>query len=306
VGAYIAQRLLLAVPTLFGVSLGVFLIIRLIPGDPALVMAGPQADAQTVANIRRDLGTDQPVPLQYAIFVTRALQGDLGRSFATRQPVVHEIMLRFPRTLLLTVLALILATVVGVSLGVVAAVRPNSIFDVGSMVVAVAGISMPSFWLGLMLIYVFSIRWQLLPSLGMDSPAALVMPTFIFSLFPLAFIARMTRASMLEVLRQDYIRTARSIGLREHVIFRSHALKNALLPVVTIIGIGFGIMLGTAVVVETIFTIDGLGRLIVSSILARDFPVVQGTVLLIATVFVLINLALDIAYAYLDPRLRLR
>jgi peptide/nickel transport system permease protein len=306
VGAYIAQRLLLAVPTLFGVSLGVFLIIRLIPGDPAIVMAGPQADAQTVANIRRDLGTDQPVPLQYAIFVTRALQGDLGRSFATRQPVVNEIMLRFPRTLLLTVLALILATVVGVSLGVVAAVRPNSVFDVGSMVVAVAGISMPSFWLGLMLIYVFSIRWQLLPSLGMDSPASLVMPTFIFSLFPLAFIARMTRASMLEVLRQDYIRTARSIGLREHIIFRSHALKNALLPVVTIIGIGFGIMLGTAVVVETIFTIDGLGRLIVSSILARDFPVVQGTVLLIATVFVLINLTLDIAYAYLDPRLRLR
>ena len=303
--AFALRRILMAVPTLFGVSLVVFLLIRLIPGDPAVLMAGPQADPRTVENIRRELGTDRPLPVQYGIFVANALRGNLGRSFSTQQSVAVEITNRLPRTLLLTATALLFASVAGLLLGVLAAVRANSSLDVISMVLAVAGISMPSFWLGLLLIYIFSIRLQILPSVGLDGPAHLVMPAFVFSLFPLAFIARMTRASMLEVLRQDYIRTARSIGLRDRLIYRSHALRNALLPVITVIGIGFGVMLGAAVVVETIFTIDGLGRLIVSAILARDFPIVQGTVLLLATVFVAINLVLDLAYPFLDPRLRM-
>lgn len=302
--AFALRRLLVGLPTLLGVSILVFLLIRLIPGDPAVIMAGPQADPRTVENIRRELGTDRPLPVQYAIFVGNALQGNLGRSFATQQPVMSEIGQRLPRTLLLTAVALLFASAVGITLGVLSAIHQNGPLDLGSMVLAVAGMSMPSFWLGLLLIYIFSIRLQLLPSVGLDGPTHLLMPAFVFSLFPLAFIARMTRASMLEVLRQDYIRTARSVGLRDRVVYRVHALRNALLPVIAVIGTGFGVMLGAAVVVETIFTIDGLGRLIVSSILARDFPVVQGTVLLLATVFVLVNLVLDLAYGLLDPRLR--
>ncbi|MBI4278574.1 MAG: ABC transporter permease [Armatimonadetes bacterium] len=301
--AFVARRLVTMLPTLLGVSIIIFVILRVVPGDPALILAGTQADPQTVANIRRDLGTDRPLAVQYLNFITGAAQGDLGRSFSSRRPVAQEVFQRFPRTLLLAVTATALATV-GLLPGIVAAARQNSWLDSASMLVAVIGLSVPGFWLGLMLIYVFAIRFPLLPAVGLDSARSLILPSVVLSLTPLALIARMTRATMLDVLRQDYIRTAHSKGMAERTVLVKHAVKNAFIPVVTVIGLALGILMGTAVIVEIVFAIDGLGRLLVTGILARDFPIVQGAVLVMAVVFVLINLALDICYACLDPRIR--
>jgi ABC-type dipeptide/oligopeptide/nickel transport system permease component len=301
---YVTQRLLALVPTLLGISVIIFVVLHLIPGDPALILAGSQADPQTVANIRRDLGTDRPLAAQFLSFVGNALRGDLGRSFSTRQPVTREVSQRIFRSLLIAAAATGAATLLGIAAGVLAAARANTWWDTAVMVFSVMGVSVPAFWLGLMLIYLFGIYLQWLPTVGLDSARSLLLPVLVLSLAPLALIARMTRAQMLEVLRHEYVRTAHSKGLSERAVIIRHVIKNALIPVITVIGLALGILLGSAVVVEIVFTIDGLGRLLVTAILARDFPIVQGVVLLLAAAFVLINLSLDLCYGYLDPRIR--
>ena len=305
------RRLVLAITTLIGVTFLVFLSIRLIPGDPAIALAGELATPELIEMVRRDLGLDQPVINQYVNYVGRVVQGDMGRSIRSRLPVREEIEIRLPRTLLLTIVSLTISATIGIAIGVTAATHPNSWFDGGSMVFALLGVSMPIFWLGLMLMIFFAVllpQWlglsgPVLPPTGSGTWQHLVMPVIALAANSMAIQARMTRACMLEVLRQDYIRTARAKGQRERIVIYRHALRNALLPIVTIIGLQFGTLLGGAVLTETVFAWPGIGRLLVDAIGFRDYPVIQGTVLTIAIGFVLTNLIVDSLYAYLDPRI---
>lgn len=301
---YIIRRLAMMVPVLIGVSLVVFFMVRLVPGDPAQVLAGERANRETVEQIRASLGLNEPLPTQYWIFISNAVRGDLGRSTRTRRPAFNDIGEAFPNTLQLALAALTVSIVLGIVLGIVSAVRQNTWVDTLSMLIALFGVSMPVFWLGLMLMYLFSVRLGWLPTTGMGTPAHLVLPAITLGLSSAAMIARMTRSSMLETLRQDYIRTARSKGLSEFVTINKHGLKNALIPVVTVVGLQFGTLLGGAVLTETVFAWPGVGRLMVDSIMARDYPVVQGAVLVVALSFILINLIVDVMYVYLDPTIR--
>ncbi len=309
---YILRRLLFAIPVLIGASFLVFLSIRFVPGDPAIAIAGELATPELREQVRKDLGLDRPLLVQYGIYLRRTLQGDMGQSVRTRQPVAAEILLRLPNTLQLASLSLLLAAAIGIPIGVISATRANSWVDGGSMIFALLGVSMPIFWLGLMLMYLFSIilpRWlglsqPILPPTGTGTWQHLVMPVVALAANSMAIQARMTRACMLEVLRTDYIRTARAKGLPEWKVIYKHALRNALVPIVTIIGLQFGTLLGGAVITETVFAWPGIGRLLIDSISFRDYPVVQGTVLVIAAGFVLVNLLVDVLYAYLDPRIR--
>lgn len=309
---YIIRRLLMAIPILIGVSFIVFASVRLVRGDPAIAMAGELATPEFIAQVRENLGLDQPIVIQYITYLGRIVQGDMGQSIRSRIPVTDEIQIRLPRTLTLALISLLASAAIGIPIGITSATRPNSLFDGGSMVIALLGVSMPIFWLGLMLMIFFAV---LVPQwLGMTSPVFppsgfgtwqhLVMPVIALAANSMAIQARMTRACMLEVLRQDYIRTARAKGQRERIVVYSHALRNALLPIVTIIGLQFGTLLGGAVLTETVFAYPGIGRLLVDSIGFRDYPMIQGTVLVIALGFVLTNLMVDILYAYLDPRIR--
>ncbi|MCS7173241.1 MAG: ABC transporter permease [Armatimonadetes bacterium] len=301
---YVLKRLLLAFPVLLGVSVVVFATLRLIPGDPAQIMAGQAATQEVVEEIRRSLGLDQPLPVQYLYFLRNILRGDLGRSLFSGAPVVEELGQRFPRTVRLAMASMALAALIGIPAGIVAATRRLSWVDTLVMVLALAGVSMPVFWLGLNLILVFSVRLGWLPAFGHETWRHLVLPSLTLGTASAAVIARMTRSSMLEVLGQDYIRTARAKGLLERAVVYRHALRNALIPVVTILGLQLGTLLSGAVLTETVFAWPGIGRLLVEAVLARDYPVVQGTVLLIATTFVVLNLLVDILYALLDPRIR--
>jgi len=311
---YLIRRLLLAIPTLIGVSFFVFLSLRLVPGDPAIALAGELATPEIVAQVRADLGLDDPLHIQYLTYMGRMLQGDMGDSIRSGLPVLDEIELRLPRTLLLTFVSLIVAGMIGIPLGIAAATRPNSLLDTGSMIVALLGVSMPIFWLGLMLMILFAVLipdWlnlsgPLLPPTGSGTWQHMVMPVTALAANSIALQARMTRSSMLEVLGQDYIRTARAKGQHERVVIYYHALRNAMLPIVTIIGLQFGTLLGGAVLTETVFSWPGIGRLLVDSIGYRDYPVIQGTVLVIAIGFVLTNILVDVLYAYLDPRIQYR
>lgn len=310
--AYIIRRLLLAVPTLIGVSFLVFWSIRLVPGDPAVALAGELASPELIARVREELGLDQPVLVQYANYLGRIVQGDMGRSIRSGLPVIEEIQIRLPRTLLLALISLVTASAIGIPIGISSATRPNSWFDAGSMIFALLGVSMPIFWLGLMLMILFAVlipQWlglagPLLPPTGSGTWQHLVMPVMALAANSMAIQARMTRACMLEVLLQDYIRTARAKGQSERVVIYRHALRNALLPIVTVIGLQFGTLLGGAVLTETVFAWPGIGRLMVDAIGFRDYPIIQGTVLVIAIGFVLTNLLVDILYAYLDPRIQ--
>jgi peptide/nickel transport system permease protein len=298
---------------LFGVSIVVFLVMHLAPGDPAVVMLGPTASEEDVQRIRTDLGLDQPLPVQYGKWVWNVVQGDFGRSITMKRPVLPEILTRFKATLILTFASLVISTVIGVTAGVIAAVKPYSWFDRASMLFALLGVSMPVFWLGIVLIVVFALKLGWLPAGGMYSAGStrnigdllqhLVLPAVTLAAASVALVARLTRSSMLEVIRQDYIRTARAKGLGERTAILGHALKNALIPVVTVIGLQVGYLLGGAILTETVFSWPGLGLLMVQAILARDFPVVQGGVLLIGATFVLVNLIVDLCYVYLDPRI---
>ena len=333
-GRYITTRLLNLIPVLLGITLLVFAFLHLIPGDPAQVMAGERANPATVAALRQQLGLNKPLPLQYIIFLGNLLRFNLGYSIISGASILQELTTRWPATFELSVAAMLIALTLGIPAGVLAAVRKNSPIDNLTMSGSLIGVSMPVFWLGLLLIYLFGVNLQWLPpGLRLSQDAALsfkpitgfyvldallqlnwkvlkdalvhlILPALTLSTIPLAIIARITRSAMLEVLSQDYIRTARAKGLLERWVIFKHALKNALLPVVTIIGLQFGALLAGAILTETIFSWPGIGSWIYDGILNRDYPVVQGGVVFVAVTFVLINLLVDISYALLDPRIQ--
>jgi peptide/nickel transport system permease protein len=300
---YVARRVLAGVPTLWGVATVVFFMARLLPGDPARVIAGVLASPEDVERIRKQMGLDQPLWVQYLDFMGSLIHLDLGTSAHTNAPVVEEIGSRLPYTIELALVALAIAITAGILAGIVAAIRRNTWLDLLISGLSVFGVSMPVYWLGLMMIILFAIDLHLFPAAGADEPASIVMPALTLALFSVGLIARMTRSSMLEVLGQDYVRTARAKGAPFRVVVFRHALRNALLPVVTVIGLQFGALLGGAVITETVFAWPGVGRLLVDSIFFRDYPVVQGLVLMFGTTFVVINLVVDLTYAYVDPRI---
>lgn len=301
---YIIRRLISTIPVLFGISLMLFFLLRALPGDPAQVIAGELATEEEVSNIREQLGLNQPVYVQYAKFLIRIVQLDLGKSTRTQYPVIKEIAPRLLNTIILAVSATFLACLLGIPAGILAAVKPYTVMDMVVTALALFGMSMPAFWLGLMLIVIFSVKLQLLPVGGTGGILYLILPSVTLAAYLLASIARNTRSSMMEVLSQDYITTARSKGVKEKMVILRHALKNSFIPVVTVIGLQFGSLLGGTVLTETVFAWPGLGRLLVYSILSRDYPVIQGGILIFALLFVLINLLVDILYVYLDPRVR--
>jgi peptide/nickel transport system permease protein len=301
---FILRRLVMLIPVLLGVSIVVFMMLHLSPGDPARQVAGATATPEQVENVRETLGLDRPLVEQYTSYLGRLLQGDMGRSLRTNRPVTAEIMPRYVATLKLTGAALVIAITSGLAIGVISATRQYSVVDNALSALSLIGLSIPVFWLGLMLILLFSVRFGLLPAAGSDTPAHFVLPAITLGAFAMATIARMTRGSMLDVLHQEYIQAARAKGLREYVVVVRHALKNAMIPILTVIGLQTGQLLGGAVLTETVFAWPGIGRLMVEAIQGRDFPVVQGAVLLTAVTFVVINLLVDLLYAFVDPRIR--
>lgn len=309
---YLVYRLLSAIPVLAVVSLASFGLIFLVPGDPAAEIAGPGATSEEVARIRSQLGLDAPVHVQMLSYYGRLLRGDLGHSIMLNRSVTTAMMERAPVTLSLTAMALGISLTLAVVLGVVAAVKCNTWVDQSAMTVALLGLSVPDFWVGLVMIYTFAVMLGWFPTGGYVEISSgvgpwlrsLIMPAAALGITQLGLLARITRATMLEVLSQDYVRTARAKGLPERVVVDKHALANALIPVVTVIGLIVGILLGGAVVVEQVFSLPGVGRLIIGAILRRDYPVIQGGLLLTAVIFVFVNLAVDILYATLDPRVR--
>ncbi|RNB91393.1 ABC transporter permease [Brevibacillus fluminis] len=302
---YIIRRLFQMIPVLLGVILVVFLIMQMVPGDPALLLAGEGASAENVAKIRHQLGLDQPVMLQYIHYVGNVVQGDLGTSLRSNLPVLDEIMTRLPITIELALASIFITIVLGMLAGIISATKQYSFADITIMIIALLGVSLPSFWLGLTMIYYFSVKLHLFPVAGWGTWKHLVLPAITLGASGAAIVARMTRSSMLDVIRQDYIRTAKAKGLKQRVIVYKHALKNALIPVITVVGLQFGILLGGAVLVESVFAINGLGRLIVDAIRMRDLPVVQGGVLVASVIFVFVNLAVDVLYRYFNKRIEL-
>jgi peptide/nickel transport system permease protein len=309
---YVSQRVLSLFPVLLGVTLLVFLVMQLAPGDPAQIMLGPKATETSLTQLRHELGLDQPLHIQYGRWLGRVLQGDWGRSIQLRREVLPFILERFRNSTYLMLLAVLLACSVGVPAGIISAIRQYSLSDRTVMVLVLMGFSTPVFWLGIILQILFGLKLGLLPVSGMQSPGQsgladlllhLVLPAVTLATGAAAIIARMTRSSMLEVIRQDYIRTARAKGLTERLTTMRHALKNALIPVVTIIGLQIGYLLGGDILIEIVFSYPGIGLAMVTGILARDFPLVQGAILLVASSYVLVNLGVDILYAYLDPRI---
>jgi ABC-type dipeptide/oligopeptide/nickel transport system permease component len=303
-GRYILKRLLMLIPVLLGVSLVSFSLLHMVPGDPAVLLAGEDANPDFIQNVRKEYGLDQPLYLQYLYFLSHVIQGDFGTSIRNREPVIKLLRERFLFTIQLSFFSILIAGLIGLIAGVISSTKQYSFFDHLSMVSALFGISMPIFWLGLLLMLVFSVHLRWFPAGGKGTLAHLILPAIALGAASSAMIARMTRASMLEVIRQDYIRTARANGLREFIVIYKHGLKNAMIPVITVFGLEFGYMLGGAVLTETVFSLPGIGRLMIDGIFQRDYPVVQGAMLLVATTFVLVNLLTDIAYAFFDPRIR--
>ena len=329
---YVINRLLMVIPVMIGVSIIVFLLMRVFSPDPAPIVLGQHATQAQMTAWRHEMGLNGPVVVQYLTYVKNALHGDLGVSYYTNTPVTTEIAARFPATIELAVAAILFASIVGVFLGIVAAVKKNSIFDAGGTLIALVGVSIPIFWLGILYIMFFAGFLHVLPSGGridvllepnhitgfymidaalqgnwdaFNSAAIhLVLPALTLGMYSMAIITRMTRSSMLETLEQDYVRTARAKGLRESIVVGKHALRNSLIPVTTVIGLQFGSLLGGALLTESVFSWPGIGKYTVDCILKSDFPVVQGIVLLVAIVFVTVNLAADLAYAFLDPRIK--
>jgi len=332
--AYIIRRFFILVPTLLGVSLIVFFMLRLTPGDPAELMLGERATEESLHQVREHLGLNKPLHVQYGMFMKRLMKGDLGETIFTRQKVWTEIKHRFPATLELSVCALFISCFVGIILGIISATKQYSVFDYLSMLGALTGVSMPIFWLGLVLMLIFSVNLGWLPISGRlsvmtdlhvvtnfyvidsiisqnwvalkDSIWHLIMPSITLSTIPTAIIARMTRSSMLEVLRQDYIKTAMAKGLSKFKVVYKHALRNALIPVVTTIGLQFGVLLCGAILTETIFAWPGVGKWMYDAVMQRDYMVIQGGTLIIATIFILINLFVDLLYAVINPKISIK
>jgi ABC-type dipeptide/oligopeptide/nickel transport system permease component len=301
---YIVKRLLVAVPIVFFVTMLVFVLMRITPGDPVLIMLGTEGTPETYAALRTQLGLDQPIYVQYLKYLERLLKGDLGTDIRTKRPVLVEILERLPATLELAFWGLAIAIVIGIPAGIISAVKAYSKFDYISTFVSLLGVSMPWFWLGIILMVVFSYYLGLTPVSGYGTIAHLVLPSITLGTGFAAIIMRLTRSSMLEVWRQDYLTVARSKGLRERTIIFKHALRNALMPVVTVIGLNLGGLIGGAFILEEVFAWPGIGRLTINAVLDRNYPVVQGAVLVTCTSFILANLVIDILYAYLDPRVR--
>lgn len=301
---YIGKRLLMLIPVILGVTLVIFIMLALTPGDPARQILGGEATEEQVQELREKLGLNDPLPVRYVRYLWDMLHGDLGTSYSSKQPVTKELLERFPTTLLLSILCTVVGAVIGIIFGIISAVKQYTIFDNISRVLALAGISIPSFWLGLMLIIVFSVNLKWLPSSGFYGPAYWVLPAITVGLVQAATVMRQTRSAMLDVVRQDYIRTAKAKGQTELKVVMGHALPNALIPIITVLGMQFGHGLGGAVISEQIFSIPGIGKLMVDSITARDYPVVQGGVLMIAISFTVVNLLVDILYAFIDPRIK--
>ena len=310
--AYVVRRVLLAVPVMFVVAAGVFLLLYLTPGDPVSVILGPDASPQQAQELRQRLGLDQPVPVQIFRWFGRLLHGDLGQSIYLNRPVSQTLLERAEPTLMLTLLATLFAILLGLPIGILSATRAGSWTDLGAMLVALGGISMPSFWVGLNLIFLFAVVLGVLPVAGYqplskglwENLRYLLLPAVTLGFAQAALLARMARSMMLEVLREDYVRTARSKGVAERTVVLYHALRNAMVPLVTVMGLTFAILMGGAVITEQVFNIPGIGRLLVQSVLRRDYPVVQGIVLVIAFNYVVINLAVDVLYGLFDPRVR--
>lgn len=300
---YVIRRLLLTVPVLIGVSVIVFSLVRLIPGDPVELLLGEDYTQEAYEELRAEWGLDKPIYIQYLIFLKQLLRGDLGDSIRSGRPVTQELLERFRNTVQLAILALILASLIGISAGIIAGTRPFSLIDSLTMVGAVAGVSMPVFWLGLMLIYLFAVNLNWLPAIGIGGIKHLILPGITLSAFTMATIARQSRSSMLEVMEQDYITTARSKGLTESRIIRRHGIKNAMIPIITVQGVMVGRLLGGSIVTETVFAYPGMGKLLIDGIVGRDYPIVQGAILLYALSFSLINLVVDLTYVFFDPRI---
>jgi len=292
------------IPILLGVTFVIFYMTYITPGDPAVMILGEQATAESLEQLREEMGLNDPFLLRYFNYVIDVAQGDFGISYLTRRGVADEIFARFPTTLSLAFYGTILSIVIGVPLGILSATKQYTVFDTTATASGLLAVSIPNFWLGLMLILLFSLRLGWLPPSGVDSPAAWILPIVTLGTGSAALVMRITRSSMLEVIRQDYIRTARAKGQKESVIIWKHAFRNALLPVVTAVGLDFGMLLGGAVLTETIYAIPGLGRYMVDSIRNRDFPTIQGGVLFLAFAFSMVNLLVDILYAYIDPRIK--
>ncbi|MBP1723772.1 MAG: glutathione transporter permease GsiC [Deltaproteobacteria bacterium] len=312
---YILKRLLLTIPVLLGVSILVFSVIHLAPGDPAVIMLGPLATKESIEKLHQELGLDRPLVVQYLTWMSKVVRLDFGRSVVLGREVFPEIWLRFKATMILTLASLSLAVLIGVVAGITSAVRQYSIFDGLSMLTALAGVSMPVFFTGIVLIILFSMQLNLFPTAGMYSPAGgdfldllhhLVLPAITLGTASAAVLARMTRSAMLETIRQDYIRTARAKGLAERAVIYVHALRNAAITIITVLGMQVGYQLGGAILTETVFSWPGIGMMMVRAIQVRDYPMVQGGVLFVAAVFVFVNIIVDIAYAFLDPRIRYR
>ena len=301
---FLARRLLGLISVLLGVITIVFLIIHLVPGDPARIMLGESALPSDVEALRESLGLNRPLIVQYFDFFAKLFQGDLGRSFNTGQPVLNAIIERFPATLILTAASMFFAVIIAVPIGIITAAKRNTVVDNLGMIFSLIGVSMPAFWLGPILILIFSVKLGILPVSGSGSIKHLVLPSFSLGFALAAIISRMTRASMIEVLNQDYIRTARAIGVSEKIILLKHALRNAIIPVVTIVGLQFGALLGGVIIIEIIFSWPGIGQLLIPAIMRRDYPLVQGCILFIAVVYIFVNLIVDIVYAYIDPRIK--
>lgn len=303
---YIFKRILIGIPILFFVVTAVFFAFRLIPGDAARIIAGDEAPQERVEQIRRDLGLDRPAIVQYGAYLADLARGDLGTSFSSRRPVATEIGSRYWNTFSLALAAITLATIVGITMGVISALFRGQWADHVVTLLALLGISIPVFWLGLLMMQLFSVELGWLPAAGYGTWQHYVMPTITLSVFSIAFITRMTRSSLLETIQQDYVRTARAKGVRERLVLLMHSLRNALLPVTIVVGLRFGYMVGGAVITEQVFAWPGLGRLLILSVGQRDIPLVQGLLLVFATSFVVVNLLVDILYAFLDPRIRHR
>ena len=301
---YVLRRILMMFPVLIGVTFIIFTLTYLTEGDPARMLAGIQAPEYQVERLREELGLLDPFAVQYVRYVTNVVRLDFGTSFATGRPVFEEIISRFPTTMHLTAMSIAIAILIGVPLGILSATKQYSIFDGAATFIGLLGISIPNFWLSLMLILFFGVQLRWLPTSGFDTPSQWILPSFSIGISSAAIIMRMTRSSMLEVLRQDYIRTAKAKGQKGSVIIYRHALKNALIPVITIVGLEVGVLLGGAILTENIFSIAGIGRFMVEAIGRRDYPIIQGGVLLLALTFSLVNLIVDVIYAYVDPRIR--
>jgi ABC-type dipeptide/oligopeptide/nickel transport system permease component len=301
---FLLRRLLLAIPTLFGVLVVAFLLLYVAPGDPVEAMVGERADAETIARLRAQLHLDEPLAKRFGYYVGDVARGDLGRSYITNRPITQDIRERFPKTLQLAGAAMLLAALAGISLGVLSARRPGGWIDRLSLGIAYLGISFPVYWVGLLLILLFAVTLRLLPPSGYGSMRFLVLPALALGMRSIAFLARMTRSAMLESLSADYVRTARAKGLTERAVTLRHALRNALIPIITVLGLDFGAYLTGSILTETVFSWPGIGRYVVNAIGRRDLPAIQGTVLFLSAVFVLVNIVTDLAYAKADPRVR--